>query len=89
MNKSKLVERVAERLSTSKLQAARLVDCVLDEIQEGLRDDGSVTITGFGTFEVKERKARVGRNPSTGAPMPIEAGRRVGFRVGKGLRESV
>lgn len=89
MNKSQLVERVAQRLSTSKLQAARLVDSVLDEIQEGLRDDGTVTITGFGTFEVKERKARVGRNPSTGAPMPIEAGRRVGFRVGKGLRESV
>ncbi len=83
------MERVAQRLSTSKLQAARLVDSVLDEIQEGLRDDGTVTITGFGTFEVKERKARVGRNPSTGAPMPIEAGRRVGFRVGKGLRESV
>jgi len=48
-----------------------------------------VTITGFGTFEVKERRARVGRNPHTGEPIPIASGRRVGFRVGKGLRQSV
>ena len=56
---------------------------------DGLKTDGSVTITGFGTFEVKERKARMGRNPHTGAPIPIKAGKRVGFRVGKALKESV
>ena len=56
---------------------------------EGLRADRNVTLTGFGTFEVKERKPRLGRNPHTGDPIRIEAGRRVGFRVGKGLRESV
>jgi DNA-binding protein HU-beta len=55
VNKSQLVEQVATRLSTSKLQASRLVDSVLDGIQDGLKIDGSVTITGFGTFEVKER----------------------------------
>ena len=49
----------------------------------------SVTLTGFGTFEVKDRKARMGRNPHTGAPIEIRAGRRVGFRVGKALKESV
>ena len=89
MNKSHLVAHVARELQTSKLQASRLVETVLEAVKEGLRTDGSVTITGFGTFEVKERKARIGRNPHTGAPIHIEAGRRVGFRVGKALKESV
>ncbi len=89
MNKSHLILYVARELQTSKLQAGRLVDTVLDGIKDGLKVDGSVTITGFGTFEVKERKARMGRNPHTGAPIPIEAGKRVGFRVGKALKESV
>lgn len=89
MNKSHLVTFVAQELHTSKLQAGRLVDTVLDGIKEGLRADQSVTITGFGTFEVKDRKARIGRNPHTGAPIAIEAGRRVGFRVGKALKDSV
>ncbi len=89
MNKSHPIIRVARELHTSKLQAGRLVDAVLDGIKEGLVEDGTVTITGFGTFEVKDRKARVGRNPHTGAPIRIKAGRRVGFRVGKTLKECV
>ncbi|MCP3915330.1 MAG: HU family DNA-binding protein [bacterium] len=89
MNKSHLISYVAGELQTSKLQAARLVDTVLDGIKQGLQADKTVTITGFGTFEVKDRKARIGRNPHTGAPINIEAGRRVGFRVGKALKESV
>lgn len=48
-----------------------------------------MTLTGFGTFEVKDRKARTGRNPHTGEPIDIGAGRRVGFRVGKALRDSL
>jgi len=89
VNKSHLIQYVARELQTSKLQAGRLVDTVLDGVKDGLKIDGSVTITGFGTFEVKERKARMGRNPHTGAPIPIKAGKRVGFRVGKALKESV
>jgi len=80
---------VAEELRTSRLGAARLVDTVLEGILRGLREDRSVTIAGFGTFEVKDRKARTGRNPHTGEPIQIAAGRRVGFRMGKSLRESV
>ena len=76
-------------LRTSRLVAARLVDAVLSGVLKGLREDQSVTIAGFGTFEVKDRKARLGRNPHTGEPIQIEAGRRVGFRMGKTLRESV
>ena len=89
MNKSQLVQRVADELRTSRLGATRLVDAVLEGIQLGLREDGNVTIAGFGTFEVKDRKARAGRNPHTGEPIQIQAGRRVGFRMGKSLRESV
>ena len=89
MNKSHLIAHVATELRTSKLQAARLVDAVLDGIKQGLQADKTVTITGFGTFEVKDRKARVGRNPHTGDPIAISAGHRVGFRVGKALKESI
>ncbi len=89
MNKSQLVSHVAEELRTSRLGAARLVDSVLAGILKGLREERSVTIAGFGTFEVKDRKARVGRNPHTGEPIQIAAGKRVGFRMGKTLRESV
>ena len=89
MNKSHLVAYVARELQTSRLQAAGLVETVLAGVRKGLVDDGSVTLSGFGTFEVKPRKARIGRNPQTGEPIQIEAGRRIGFRVGKALRESV
>lgn len=89
VNKSQLVDHVAQELRTSRLGASRLVDTVLTGIQKGLREEQCVTIAGFGTFEVKARKARIGRNPHTGEPIRIAAGRRVGFRMGKTLRESV
>lgn len=88
MNKSHLVAHVAEELRTSRLQAQLLVETVLKGIKKGLETDASVTLTGFGTFELKPRKARVGRNPHTGQPISIGPGKRVGFRVGKGLRDS-
>lgn len=88
MNKSHLVAHVAEELRTSRLQAQLLVETVLKGIKKGLETDSSVTLTGFGTFELKPRKARVGRNPHTGEPISIGPGKRVGFRVGKGLRDS-
>lgn len=88
MNKSHLVNYVAEELRTSKLQAALLVETVLSGIKKGLQEDQNVTLTGFGTFELKPRKARTGRNPHTGEPISIAAGRRVGFRVGKALKDS-
>ena len=87
MNKSDLIASIAEELHTSKLAANRVLDTVLGTIRKGLRDEGTVTITGFGTFEVKNRKARIGRNPHTGEPIRIAAGKRIGFRVGKGLKQ--
>ncbi len=89
MNKSDLVSTIAGELNTSRLSANRLLDTVLASIRRGLVQEGTVTITGFGTFEVKDRKPRVGRNPHTGDPIQIHAGKRVGFRVGKGLKQLV
>ena len=89
MNKSELVSHLSGELHTSKLAASRLLDSVLDGIRKGLLEEGSVTLTGFGTFEVKERKPRIGRNPHTGEPIQIDAGKRVGFRVGKNLKQMV
>lgn len=89
MNKSELVCHLSGELHTSKLAATRLLDSVLEGIRKGLLEEGSVTLTGFGTFEVKDRKPRVGRNPHTGEPIQIEAGKRVGFRVGKSLKQMV
>jgi DNA-binding protein HU-beta len=89
VNKSDLVANIAGELKTSLLAANRLLDTVLDSIRQGLASEGTVTITGFGTFEVKYRKPRVGRNPHTGDPIQIVAGKRVGFRVGKGLKQIV
>lgn len=88
MNKSHLIAHVAEELRTSKLQAALLVETVLGGIKRGLETDQSVTLTGFGTFQLKPRKARLGRNPHSGEPIEIGPGLRVGFRVGKALKES-
>lgn len=88
MNKSHLINHVADELRTSKLQAALLVETVLDGINKGLETDQSVTLTGFGTFQLKARKARVGRYPHSGEPIEIGPGLRVGFRVGKAPKES-
>lgn len=89
MNKSDLTQAVATVLKVSHLQGKLLVDTVLDEITKGLEVDHSVTLTGFGTFEVKPRKERVGRNPHTGKVIQIPAGKRVTFHVGKGLTDRI
>jgi len=86
VNKSHLVAYIARELQTSRLQAARLVDTVLTGIRLGLQEDTTVKLSGFGTFEVKRHKARIGRNPKSGERIKIPASTRVAFRVGKQLR---
>ena len=89
MNKNDLIHYVAQELPTSRLKSALLVNTVLDGIKNGLKEEESVTITGFGTFEVRTSKARLGRDPNTGEPIQIPGSRRVGFRVGRGLRQEL
>ncbi|MCK4301069.1 MAG: HU family DNA-binding protein [Planctomycetes bacterium] len=87
MNKSELVDVVAGTLGGTGADAERAVSAVIDGIKAGLRNDGSVSLVNFGTFEVRERKARTGRNPRTGATIKIAASKSVGFRAGKALKD--
>ena len=89
LTRATLVDVMHRRLGFSKRECASLVEDLLQLVEDGLMEDGRVKIVGFGTFEVRERPARIGRNPLTGEPMPIEAGRKVGFRGGKALKASV
>jgi len=88
VNKRQLIDYVAKEVVVSREEARRLLDVVLDGVRHGLSADGSVGISGFGTFEVKARRARTLRNPRTGDQIQVAAGNRVGFRVSKLLRES-
>ena len=89
MNRAQLTELVAKELGESKAGADRAVAAVLGGIQKGLKKQKKVSLVGFGSFEVKRRKARKGRNPQTGEQIKIKASKSVGFRPGKPLKESV
>ena len=91
MNKSELVEAVQNDLGEecSKAHAERVVNSVLSSIGSGLKTDAMVQLVGFGTFQVKNRKARIGRNPQTNEPIQIPASKSVGFRPGTKLKEGI
>ena len=89
MNKAELREAIQKSLECSAANAERAANCVFEAIQEGLQRDGTVQIMGFGTFQVKNRAARTGRNPTTGEPIQIPASRTVSFRPGKALKDSL
>ncbi len=89
MNKGQLIEAVATELGDSKASATRVVDAVINCITNGIQKDEGVTIVGFGTFTKKRRKARIGRNPVTGAPLEIKASNSVGFKPSQSLKEVV
>jgi DNA-binding protein HU-beta len=93
MKKSDLVDRVAEKAELSKAAAARVVDAIFDAssgaIAEAVQAGKHVSIPGFGKFRSKERAARKGRNPRTGAEIDIPASTVVSFSAGKGLKETV
>lgn len=89
VNKQTLIESVTKELNISKAQGERTVNAVLDSITKGLKKDKNVQLIGFGTFLVKTRKARKGRNPQTGEAIKIKASKTVGFRVGKKLKGTI
>jgi DNA-binding protein HU-beta len=89
MNKGELVEAVAGAAGLSRADATKAVDGVLDAIQGTLSQGGSVSLVGFGTFTVKARAARMGRNPRTGEAIQIKASNVPGFKAGKGLKDAV
>jgi DNA-binding protein HU-beta len=89
MNKSELVEAVAKATGSSKQAAAASVDAVFDSIGSALKKGDKVSITGFGTFEVRQRAARTARNPQTGETIKVKASKSPAFRPGKGLKDTV
>lgn len=89
MNKGELIEAVAASAGLSRADATKAVDGVLDSITKTLAGGGSVSIVGFGTFQVKSRAARMGRNPRTGESIQIAASKVPGFKAGKGLKDAV
>ena len=89
MNKTELINAVAEKAEVSKKDAKAAVEAVLDVIQEELKKGEKVQLVGFGTFEVSERAAREGRNPLTGESMTIKASKSPKFKAGKAFKEKV
>ncbi|MCI0651539.1 MAG: HU family DNA-binding protein [Planctomycetes bacterium] len=89
MNKSELIDMVSKELGESRANAERAVNAVLDAVQAGVKRDTSCQINGFGTFTVRSRSARTGRNPKTGETMTIQASRTVGFRPASKFKEQV
>ena len=89
MNKQDLIDAILANKEAgieSKAAAARALDAVLDGIAAGIKKDGNVQLIGFGTFSVKSRAARTGRNPQTGATIKIKASKTVGFKAGAALK---
>ena len=89
MNKGELIEAVAGSAGLSRADATKAVDAVLDSITGTLANGGSVSLVGFGTFSVKARAARSGRNPRTGETIHIPASNVPGFKAGKALKAAV
>ncbi len=89
MNKTQLIEAVAAKANLKKKDAEAAVNAVTAAIEEALKAGDKVQLVGFGTFEVKERAAREGRNPKTGEKITIAASKHPAFTAGKALKDSV
>ncbi|PIE37052.1 MAG: DNA-binding protein HU [Gammaproteobacteria bacterium] len=89
MNKSELIDAIADSADLSKADAGRALDAVVESITKALQDGEQVSLVGFGTFSVKARAARTGRNPQTGAEIKIAAANVPGFKAGKALKDAV
>ena len=89
MTKAELVQFIAETADLTKADATRALDAMVEGVTKGLKEEGKVTLVGFGTFTAKKREAREGRNPQTGETIKIAASKSVGFKAGKELKETV
>ncbi len=89
MNKSELIEAVAASADIPKAAAGRAVDAMVEAVTGALQAEDQVVLVGFGTFSVKDRAARTGRNPQTGEPIQIAAAKIPSFKAGKALKDAV
>jgi DNA-binding protein HU-beta len=88
VNKSELIDAIATAADISKASAGRALDAAVDAVTNELKQGGQVSLVGFGTFSVKERAARTGRNPQTGATIQIKAAKIPSFKAGKALKDA-
>lgn len=89
MNKTELIDHIAQQADISKAAAGRALEAMIGGVMSTLRDEGSVALPNFGTFTVTKREARSGRNPRTGAEISIKAAKIPKFRPGKGLKDAI
>ena len=89
MNKTELIDGVAAAADISKAEAGRAVDAVVSEVTKALKKGDTVTLVGFGTFQVRARAERTGRNPKTGDTIKIAASNNPSFKAGKALKDAV
>ncbi|MCG6965363.1 MAG: HU family DNA-binding protein [Chromatiaceae bacterium] len=89
MNKSDLIEAMADSADISKAAAGRALDGLIDAITKAVKNDDSVSIVGFGTFLLRARAARTGRNPKTGGAIEIAASKTPAFKAGKAFKDAV
>ncbi|ADI00912.1 MAG TPA: HU family DNA-binding protein [Syntrophothermus lipocalidus] len=89
MNKTDLVAKVASKANMTKKDVEKVINTLFATIEEALKDGSKVQLVGFGTFEVRERQARKGRNPQTGEEIEIPAARIPAFKAGKALKDAV
>jgi DNA-binding protein HU-beta len=89
MNKAELIDAVADSADLSKAAAGRALDAAIEAITKALKKGDTVTLVGFGTFSVRKRAARMGRNPRTGDAIKIKASKVPGFKAGKALKDAI
>jgi DNA-binding protein HU-beta len=89
MNKSELIDAIAAASDLTKADSARALDALIEVIKKTLKKGGGITVVGFGTFEVRKRGARTGRNPRTGETIKIKASKVPAFKAGKALKDAV
>jgi DNA-binding protein HU-beta len=88
VNKSELIEAIAASADIPKAAATRALDAMVESVTDSLKKGESVSLVGFGTFAIKERAARTGRNPQTGQPIQISAAKVPSFKAGKALKDA-
>ena len=89
MNKAELIEAMASEAGLSKADAQRALDAFVGSVSKALKKGGTVSLIGFGTFSVKKRAARTGRNPATGETIKIKASKTPSFKAGKGFKDAI
>lgn len=89
MNKTDVINAVSDKAEISKADAGRAIDAFFEVVGRALKKKDKVSLVGFGTFMVRERAARKGRNPKTGAEIKIKASKTPGFKAGKALKDSI